>query len=60
MAVPAAERRANLVPVCFAPARYGGLSATRKHSAATFGFMWRCNRKVSAWGGGATSMPAWC
>ena len=31
---------------CGAPARYGGLSAARKHSRAELGHMWHCNRPV--------------
>lgn len=34
-------------PTCGAPCPYGGLSATRKYSNVDFGWMGRCNRRVS-------------
>lgn len=37
-------------PVCYAPARYGGLSAARKYSRADLGYIWTCNRPVLTWG----------
>lgn len=37
-------------PVCYAPARYGGLSAARKYSRTDFGYIWTCNRPVTEWG----------
>lgn len=38
------------IPICGAPCHYGGRSMAREHSRAELGWMWHCNRRVSAAG----------